>query len=83
MASDELRHDYVHCVECSAGNAVSVMELFGQEIAFRRFGGDHTDMWAKNEDGWHCPSHAHIAMGMDREEFETLRDNDPREADDA
>jgi len=72
--SDQLRHDYAHCTACSASNAITVMELFGQEIAFRRFSGDHTDMWAKNEDGWYCPNHAHIGMDMEREEFKKMRD---------
>jgi hypothetical protein len=69
-------HDYAHCTECSASNAITVMGLFGQEIAFRRFGGDYTDMWAKNDDEeWYCPNHAHIAMEMERDEFEQLRDS--------
>jgi len=72
--SDQPRHDYADCTECSASNAIAVIELFKQEIAFRRFGGDHTDMWAKNENDWYCPNHAHIGMDMEREEFEELRD---------
>lgn len=73
--TEEIKNDYVHCVRCSRSNAIRTLELFGQQIGFKRFNSDHTNMWAKDEDGWHCPKHAHIAMGMDRDEFEKLRDS--------
>lgn len=71
---DELRHDYAQCTECTRSNAITVVQLFGQEIAFRRFNGSHTDMWARDGDSWYCPKHAHIAMDMDRAAFEDHRD---------
>lgn len=51
---DGIRNDYAHCVECSRSGAIRVLKLFGQEIAFDRFNSDHTDMWAKNDEGWHA-----------------------------
>jgi hypothetical protein len=72
---DDRRHDYARCTACSRSNAVTVVKMFGQEIAFRRFGGDHTDMWARDGDDWYCPAHAHIAMDMSRDEFESLRES--------
>jgi|APHM01.1.fsa_nt_gi hypothetical protein len=74
----DTRHDYARCTECSVSNAITVVELFGQTVAFRRFNADHTDMRVQDDDEWYCPHHAHIGMGMDRDEFEELRDSNGR-----
>jgi hypothetical protein len=74
MSNNEVqKYGFVRCTECSAGNHIKVLELFGQKIAFRRFNADYTDMWSCGNGDWYCPTHAHIGMDMPRDEFEQLR----------